>query len=123
MSETTPPADRRLHDVTTLVSSMLIAFPMLISGFVKAMLFAGNPADVDITNDLAYLREILGFGFGSLGVIVVAIAVLLVIGYRRARSVAALRLPLVVLALQIVVGVVILLFTGLSNGSVNSYTG
>ena len=123
MSDTTPAPSRRLHDVTTLLSSMLIPFPILVSGFVKAFQFAGNPAGVDITQDLAYLREILVSGFVSLGVIVVVIIVMLVLTYRQARSFAAIRLPLVVFVLQIVLGAVILLFAAISNNAVDTYVG
>ena len=94
-----------------------------ISGFVTAFQFAGNPAGVDITNDLAYLREILGFGFGSLGVLLVVIVVLFVLVYRRARTLDALKLPLLVLGVQVVVGVAILLLTGISDAASDSYAG
>ncbi len=117
MSETTA-QPRRTHDLAVVASSLLIAFPLLVSSITKGVLFAANPANVDITNGLAYLRELLGFGFGSLGVIIVIIAVLLVLTRRRGAS---LRLPLVVLAVQIVVGVAVLLFTALSNNAYDSY--
>ena len=123
MSDTTPAPSHRLRDVTTLLSSLLIPIPILVSGFVKAFQFAGNPAGVDITQDLAYLREILVSGFVSLGVIVVVIIVMLVLTYRQARSFAAIRLPLVVFVLQIVLGVVILLFAAISNNAVDTYVG
>ena len=123
MSDTTPAQSHRLRDVTTLLSSLLIPIPILVSGFVKAIQFAGNPAGVDITQDLAYLREILVSGFVSLGVIVVVIIVMLVLTYRQARSFAAIRLPLVVFVLQIVLGLVILLFAAISNNAVDTYVG
>ena len=108
-----------MHDLATVASSLLIAFPLLVSSLVKGVLFSTNPANVDITNGLAYLRELLLFGFGSLAVIVVAIVVLLVLAR---RSGASLRLPFVVLAVQVVVGVTILLFTGLANNAHDTYT-
>ena len=107
-----------MHDLATVASSLLIAFPLLVSSLVKGVLFSTNPASVDITNGLAYLRELLGFGFGSLAVIVVVIVVLLFLARRAGAS---LKLPLVVLAVQVVVGVTILLFTGLSNNAFDSY--
>jgi len=109
-----------MHDLATIASSLLIAFPLLVSSITKGILFSANPANVDITNGLAYLRELLGFGFGSLGVIIVVIAVLLVLARRRGNSI---RLPLVVLAVQIVVGITVLLFTGLSNDAHDAYVG
>jgi hypothetical protein len=121
MSATNPAPRSRLHDLATLASSLLIAFPLLVSSLVKAVLFAGNPAKVDITNGLAYLRELLGFGFGSLGLIVIVIVVLFVLAYRQSRSLDTLKLPLLVLVLQIVAGIAILLFTAISNNAHDSY--
>jgi len=120
MSDNARTPNRRLHDLATVASSLLIAFPLLVSALVKAALFAGNPAGVDITNGLAYLRELLGFGFGSLGVIVVIIAVLLVLAKRAGNS---LRLPLIVLAVQVVTGIAVLLLTAISNNAHDTYVG
>ena len=70
---------------------------------------------MDVTQPLAYLREILGWGFGSLGVLLVVIVVILVILYRRAKTLDAIALPLLLTAIQVVVGVVTLLLSGLTN--------
>ena len=121
MSVTEPAPRSRLHNLATLASSLLIAFPLLVSALVRAALFAGNPAKVDITNGLAYLRELLGFGFGSLGLIVVVIVVFFVLAYRQSRSLDALKLPFLILVVQIVVGVAILLLTAISNNAHDSY--
>jgi len=110
-----------LHDLATLVSSLLIAFPLVVSSLVRAALFAGNPANVDITNGLAYLRELLGFGFGSLGFIVVVIVVVFVLAYRQTRSLDTLKLPLLILVVQVVAGIATLLFTAISNNAHDSY--
>ena len=123
MSDSAHTTPRRLHDVTTVVSSMLIPFPMIVSGLVTAVQFTGNPADVDITQDLAYLREILVSGFVALGVIVVVIVALLVATARRARSFSAIRLPLTVFVVQLVLGAVILGLTAISNNAVDTYGG
>ena len=123
MSAVTPAPSRRLENLATLASSLLIPLPLLVSALVTAATFTSNPAGVDITNDLAYLREILGFGFGSLGVLLVVIVVLFVLTYRRARTLAALKLPLLVLGVQVVVGVAILLLTGISDAASDSYGG
>jgi hypothetical protein len=123
MSDTAVAPSRRLHNLATLSSSLLIAFPLLVSALVKAALFAGNPAGVDITNDLAYLRELLGYGFGALGLIVIVIVVLFVLVYRQSRTLDALKLPLLILVVQIVTGVAVLLFTAISNNAHDSYAG
>lgn len=109
-----------MHGLATLASSLLIPFPLLVSAITKGVLFSGNPAGVDITNGLAYLRELLGFGFGSLALIVVVIAVVLVLAKRAGAS---LRLPLLVLGVQAVIGVLTLAFTALSNNALDTYVG
>ena len=123
MSDTVSTPSRRLHNLATLASSLLIAFPLLVSSLVKAALFAGNPANVDITNDLAYLRELLGYGFGSLGLIVLVIVILFVLAYRQSRSLDTLKLPLLILVVQVVAGIAVLLLTAISNNAVDTYVG
>ena len=123
MSAPAPAPRYRLHSLATLASSLLIVFPLLVSSLVKAALFAGNPAGVDITNGLAYLRELLGFGFGALGLIVLVIIVLFVLAYRQSRSLDSLKLPLLILVVQIVAGIAILLLTAISNNAHDSYVG
>ena len=123
MSAETPAPSRRLENLAVLASSLLIAFPLFVSSLVTAATFSSNSAKVDITNDLAYLREILGFGFGSLGLLLVIIVVLFVLVYRRARTLDALKLPLLVLGVQVVVGVAVLLLTAISNAATDAYAG
>lgn len=106
-----------LHTWAVLLSSLLIAFPMFVGRLVEAALDTSNPAGVDVSQDLAYLREILGFGFGSLGVLLLAIIVVFVMIYRRARTLDALKLPLLILGAQIVVGVVMLLLQAIINNA------
>jgi ABC-type Fe3+-siderophore transport system permease subunit len=112
---TATPRPSRLHTLAVVLCSLLIPVPLLVGRLVEGVLDTLNPADVDVTQPLAYLREILGFGFGSLGVIVVAIVVVLVLQFRRGGGFAAIRLPLTVLVVQIVVGVLTLAFSALAN--------
>ena len=48
---------------------------------------------------------------------------MLVLTYRQGRSFSAIRLPLVIFALQLVLGAVILLFSAISNNAVDTYAG
>lgn len=112
---TATPRTSRLHTLAVVLSSLLIAFPILVGRLVEGVLDTLNPADVDVAQPLAYLREILGFGFGSLGVLLVAIVVVLVLLFRRGGGFAAIRLPFTVLVVQIVVGVVTLAFSALAD--------
>lgn len=110
-----PERTSRLYATAIVLSSLVIAFPLFVGRVVEAILDTLNPADVDTTQDLAYLSEILGWSFALLGVLLVVIVVVLAILYRRAKTLDAIALPLLVLALQIVIGVVSLLLTGLAG--------
>lgn len=117
---TASPRPSRLHTIAVVLCSLLIPVPLLVGRLVEGVLDTLNPADVDVTQPLAYLREILGFGFGSLGVMIVAIIVVLVALFRQGagsqgRGFAAIRLPFTVLVVQIVVGVLTLAFSALAD--------
>lgn len=116
MSDTTPATKRpKLYTLTVVLSSLVIGLPIFVGRVVEGILDTFNPAGVDVAQPLAYLREILGWGFGSLGVLAVVLVVLLVLLYRRARTLDAIALPLVIIAVQVVVGVATLLLSGLAN--------
>jgi len=116
MSNVTPTAPKSgLHTVAVVLTSLVIGLPLLVGRIVEGVLDTLNPANVDVEQPLAYLREILGSAFGALGLLLLLIVIVLVVLYRRAKSLDAIKLPLVVLAVQVVVGVVALLLSGLSN--------
>jgi hypothetical protein len=110
-----PARTSRMHTLAVVLSSLVVAFPLFVGRIVEGVLDTLNPAEVDVTQGLAYLREILGLSFGALGLLLVVIVVVLVLLYRRGAGFAAIRLPVIVLAVQIVVGIVTLLFSGLAN--------
>jgi len=112
---TATPRTSRLHTLAVILCSLLIPVPLLVGRLVEGVLDTLNPAEVDVTQPLAYLSEILGFGFGSLGVMLVAIIAVLVVLFRRGGGFAAIRLPFTVLIVQIVVGVVTLAFSALAD--------
>lgn len=113
---TTAPKKSSLHTVATLLSSLLIGLPLFVGRVVEAVLDTANPAGVDTSADLAYLREILVSSFTAVGVLLVVIVVLLAVLYRRAKTLDAIALPLLILAAQVVVGVIALLLGGLIDG-------
>lgn len=84
---------------------------MLFGKIIEAIIDSANPANVDVSQDLAYLRELLGFGFGFLGLLILIIAALIVHLYRR-NGRQAIALPVIILAAQLVVGLLVLLMTG-----------
>ena len=112
---TATPRTSRLHTIAVVLCSLLIPFPLFVGRLVEGVLDTLNPADVDVTQGLAYLSEILGLSFAALGVILLAIIVALVALFRQGKGFAAIRLPLTVLVIQIVLGVVTLLLTGLAD--------
>lgn len=109
------PKKSSLYAAAIVLSSLVIALPIFVGRVVEAILDTVNPADVDTTAELAYLREILVSSFVVVGLLIVVIIVVLAILYRRAKTLDAIKLPLLILTLQIVIGVVTLLLTGLTN--------
>ena len=106
------------YTLAIVLSSLVIPLPIFVGQLVKAILFTGNPAKADLDSGFAYLREILGWSFGVLGVLLVVIVVIFVLIYRREQTLDVLKLPLMILALQIVIGVLILLFNAVIDGAV-----
>ncbi|SJN43093.1 hypothetical protein FM104_12370 [Microbacterium esteraromaticum] len=100
-----------------MLASLIIAVPMLFGRLTEAILDTINPANVDVTQPLAYLSEILAWGFGSLGVLLIALVSVLVVLRIRTRSFKALRLPVLIAVVQIVVGILTLWLSGLADGS------
>jgi len=119
MTATTPTPPSRLYTLTVILSSLVIALPMLFGKVIEAAIDAANPANVDVSQGLAYLRELLGFGFGFLGVLLLIIAALIVHLRRRGHSIA---LPLTILIVQLVVGLLVLLMTGVVDGIEDAYS-
>lgn len=124
---TTTPADTgatgkptRLSLWAVLLSSMIIPFPILVSTGLEAILDGVNPAGVDVSQPLAYLRELLGYGFGLLALLLLAVAVVCVLLYRQSGR-AALTLPLAIIIAQVVVGIAILLLNGAVDGIEDAY--
>jgi hypothetical protein len=112
VTQTAPAPTSRLHTVAVVLSSLFIPLPLLAGATLEAVIDSVNPANVDVSQGLAYLRELLIFGFGFLAVMLVVILVLIVVLYRRARSFRAIALPVAVLVAQVVVGVALLVMRG-----------
>lgn len=96
--------------VFSSVSVLLpVVIGLLFSGFIKRE----NPNDVDVTNGLAYLSEILTVSWSAIIAFLVVAIVVNVFVVRK--DTAGGVIAFVVLALQIVCGVLLLLATGFSN--------
>ena len=100
------------YTLAIVLSSLVIPLPIFVGQLVRAVLVTTSPA----TSGLAYL----GWGFASLGALLVVIVIVFVLIYRRERTLDVLKLPLMILALQIVLGVLILLFNAVIDGAVGA---
>jgi len=121
MTNMTPTPTPSLHTAATVFASLLIPLPLLVGKLIEAGLDAANPANVDVSQDLAYLRELLGFSFGFLGLLLLIIAALIVTLYRRDRRFSTIALPVTILVVQIVVGVLLLVMTGVVDAIDDAY--
>jgi len=105
-----------LFTLAVVASSLVVAVPVTVSRIVEGILDSANPDHIKDTGaGLAYLGQILGWSFGALGVLLVAVIVLYVLIYRRERTLDALKLPLLVIAIQIVLGVVAIIFNAFAH--------
>jgi hypothetical protein len=121
MPDADPTPTASLHTAATVFASLLIPLPLLVGTLIEAGLDAANPADVDVSQDLAYLRELLGFSFGFLGLLLLVIATLIVSLYRRERRFGAIALPVTILIVQIVAGLLLLVMTGVVDSIEDAY--
>ena len=110
----------RLGFWAVLLSSAIVPLPLLAGAGIEAAFDAINPAGVDVRQPLAYLRELLGYGFGLLALLLLAIVVVCAMLYRQ-RGAAALRLPVAIVVAQLVMGVGILYLNGLVEGIESAY--
>jgi ABC-type uncharacterized transport system YnjBCD permease subunit len=107
-----------LFTIAVVLSSIVFALPVTVSRIVEGVLDTTNPGNIKDTGaGLAYLGPILGWGFGSLGVLLLIVIVVYVLIYRRERTLDALKLPLLLIAIQIVLGVIAIIFNAFANGS------
>ncbi len=95
-----------LFTIAVILSSLVFALPVTVARIVEGILDSTNPDGIKDTGaGLAYLGPILGWSFGSLGVLLLVVIVVYAMIYRRERTLDALKLPLLLVAIQIVLGV------------------
>jgi len=105
-----------LFTIAVVLSSVVFALPVTVGRIAEVVIEAINPQGIkDTGGGTAYLAEVLGWGFGSLGVLLVVAIVVYVIIFRRERTLDALRLPLLLIAIQIVLGVIAIIFNAFAN--------
>lgn len=107
-----------LFTIAVVLSSIVFALPVTVSRIAEGILDSTNPDGIKDTGaGLAYLGPILGWGFGSLAVLLLVVIIVYVLIYRRERTLDALKLPLLLVAIQILLGVISIIFNAFANGS------
>lgn len=101
----------RLSTLAIVLASLFVAVPITASRIAEGILDQTNPDGLkDLSNGLAYLGPILGWSYGALGVLLIALVTVMVSIFRRTRTFGSLKLPLLIVALQIILGAVALSF-------------
>lgn len=105
-----------LYTIAVVLSSLVFALPVTVGRVMEGILDTANPDGIKDTGaGTAYLAPILGVSFSVLGVLLLFAIVVYALIYRRERTLDALKLPLIVVAIQIVLGVLALIFTQFTN--------
>jgi O-antigen/teichoic acid export membrane protein len=105
-----------LFTIAIVLSSVVFALPVTVAKITEGILDSTNPDHIKDTGaGLAYLGPILGWGFGSLAVLLLIVIVVYVVIYRRERTLDALRLPLLLITIQILLGVIAIIFNAFTN--------
>lgn len=108
----------RLHSVAVVFASLIIAAPLLTGRVVEAIMDSTNPAGLkDVDAPLAYLSEILIASFAVLALVVLVYIIATIKLYLRERNMTAIMLPLTVGIVQIVLGILALVFNGIVSGA------
>ena len=101
-----------LRTIALSLTALLVPLSMLAANLVAALYKSNNPDSVDITNGLAYLQQSLVAGFGTAVMIAALIIWLITRMYRRDKSFAEAKLPLVLL---VSIGVLVTTLALISN--------
>jgi len=106
-----------LFTIAVVLSSLVFALPVTVAKITEGILDSANPDGIKNTGSgTAYLAPILGWGYGSLAVLLLLVIIVFVIIYCRERTLDALKLPLLIVAIEIVLGVLAIIFNAFTNG-------
>jgi ABC-type uncharacterized transport system YnjBCD permease subunit len=108
-----------LFTVAVVLSSVVFALPVTVAKITEGILNSTNPDGVKDTGAGLtdhYIGPILGWGFGSLAVLLLIVIVVFALIYRRERTLDALKLPLIIVAIQILLGVFSIIFNAVAFG-------
>jgi hypothetical protein len=108
-----------LFTIAVVLSSVVFALPVTVAKITEGILAGTNPDGVKDTGAGLtdhYVGPILGWGFGSLAVLLLVVIVVFALIYRRERTLDALKLPLVIVTIQILLGVIAIIFNAVTTG-------
>jgi ABC-type uncharacterized transport system YnjBCD permease subunit len=109
-----------LFTIAVVLSSVVFALPVTVAKITEGILDSTNPDGIKDTGaglSEHYIGPILGWGFGSLAVLLLIVIVVFALIYRRERTLDALKLPLMIVAIQILLGVFSIIFNAVAIGS------
>ncbi|HEV7741351.1 MAG TPA: hypothetical protein VGO65_02945 [Pseudolysinimonas sp.] len=109
-----------LFTIAVVLSSVVFALPVTVAKITEGILDSTNPDRIkDTGSGLSehYIGPILGWGFGLLAVLLLIVIVVFALIYRRERTLDALKLPLMIVAIQILLGVFSIIFNAVAIGS------
>lgn len=112
-TQSKPSTTSRMHSMAVVFASLFIPLPLLVGRAVEAFMDSTNPDDLtDLRAGLAYLTPILVWTFTVLILVTVAFLVTTIIVAVRAKSFAAVSLPVTIFVIQLVIGIAALIFNG-----------
>ncbi len=106
MADEVPPDTGRLELAVALLASSVIGAPVVIATAAQTVLYAINPRRIDVSVRSAYEAELFAVFMVALIGAIIAVAILLSRLKAQAESRAVLRVPYMILALQIGFGAV-----------------
>jgi hypothetical protein len=104
--EADPPGTDRLQLAAALLASSVIGAPVVIATAVQTVLYTINPSGIDVTHPLAYAAELTAVLVIAVVGAVIAVALVLSRLKKQAGSRDVLRVPYMILALQVAFAVV-----------------
>lgn len=97
--------------ISVIVASLALPVTLLVSGFVAWQLKESNPNSVDITSNMAYLKEILGTSLILFTTLWIVSLVCALIGFKKDSSKDFSKLGMLVLVLVTVFSIGAGMFT------------
>lgn len=110
-----------LRTIATALTALTLPIVMIVTTIAGAYYKTTNPADVDITQGLAYLRETMTIGVAVFVVCIVVIIGLIVAMYRRDHNFAQAKLPMALLATMVIIMGVVILTSNYTNEVQDQY--